>query len=365
MSELSAQVRRWVRPEIQDLVGYKVADPGDAIKLDAMESPWPWPGDLRDEWLNRLSEVALNRYPDPNCGDLKKVVREVFEVPACAELLLGNGSDELIQLINLAIAGHGRTVMAPAPSFAMYRVIATLSGSEFVEIDLADDYGLDLAAMQAAVGKHQPAVTYVAHPNNPTGNGLDLDEISSLALSTEGVVVVDEAYYAYADSSFLPRLLDHPNVLLLRTLSKVGLAGLRVGVLIAHPEWVEQLEKCRLPYNVGVLAQVSAKFALEHRQQLDEAIKRVLGERSRLAEELRHMPVVERVLPSETNFITFRLKAIPASRAYKHLLAEGVLVKSLDGSHPRLSNCLRVTVGTPQENDLFLGALSGLSAGDY
>ena len=357
MSEVSSRVKRWVRPEIQELVGYKVVDPGDAIKLDAMENPWPWPGDLRDEWFRRLSEVEVNRYPNPDAPQLKSQLREIFEVPVEADLLLGNGSDELIQLINLAIAGHGRTVMAPTPSFAMYRVIATLSGAEFVEVELADDFGLDSVAMQAAVGKHNPAVIYLAHPNNPTGNGLDLDAVSSLARSTEGVVVVDEAYYAYAETSFLPRLLEHPNVLLLRTLSKVGLAGLRVGVMIAHPDWIKQLEKCRLPYNLGVLAQTSAELALEYCHRLDEAVKRVCDERARLAQALEQIPSVDWLLPSQTNFLTIRVSQLGAASAQRKLVESGVLVKSLDGSHPRLSDCLRVTVGKPEENDRFIAAL--------
>lgn len=360
MSEVASRVARWVRPEIQEITGYQVADPGEAIKLDAMENPWPWPGELRDNWLRRLHEVELNRYPDPQAGRLKRLLRDLLDIPEQAGVVLGNGSDELIQLIDLAIAGSGRSVMAPAPSFAMYRLIARLCGSEFVEVELGDGFALDIAAMQAASGRHNPAVTYVAHPNNPTGNGLDLNAVASLARSTDGVVVVDEAYYAYAESSFLPYLLDHPNVLVLRTLSKVGLAGLRVGALIAHPDWVGQLEKCRLPYNLGVLAQASAEFALEHVDHLNQAVERVLSERSRLAGELDKLAVVDWLLPSETNFLTFRLAGLDAAFAQQRLLAAGILVKSLDGSHTRLNNCLRVTVGKPGENDRFLEALRGL-----
>lgn len=359
-SEVNDRVARWVRPEVQQLVGYKVAEPGEATKLDAMENPWPWPGELRESWFERLSEVAVNRYPDPDAGRLKGLVAELFEVPQGAGMILGNGSDELIQLINLALAGHGRCVVAPAPSFAMYRVIATLSGAEFIEVELAEDFGLDLAKMQAAVREHNPAVIYLAHPNNPTGNGLDLDSVAALAQSTDGVVVVDEAYYAYAESSFLPRLLDHPNVILLRTLSKVGLAGLRIGVLCAHPEWIEHLDKCRLPYNLGVLAQASAELALEHSGELDAAVERVRRERTRLASELERMAEVDRLWPSETNFLTFRTAQHSAGEVYRHLFAGGVLVKSLDGSHPRLRNCLRVTVGKPAENDRFLQLLAEL-----
>ncbi|MBK1734096.1 histidinol-phosphate transaminase [Halorhodospira abdelmalekii] len=357
-----AAVGRCVRPEIQALTAYPVPDPGTAIKLDAMESPWPWPDErLTAAWLERLRAVPVNRYPDAAANALKGQLRTHFELPAACDLIVGNGSDELIQLINLAVAGSaagaGRTVLAPAPSFAMYRIIATLTGADYAEVELDDGFDVDRAAWQSAHAKYRPAVTYFAHPNNPTGNGLDLDALAAYAEQAEGLVVIDEAYYAYAESSFLPRLTNHPNVVVLRTLSKVGLAGLRIGVLIGHPAWLEQFEKCRLPYNVGSLAQASATFALEQRALLDEAVERIRSERTRLAAALAAHPRTAALLPSETNFLTFRVAGMGAAELHRSLFEQGVLVKSLAGSHPRLADCLRVTVGRPEENDRFLAAL--------
>ncbi|MBK1726585.1 histidinol-phosphate transaminase [Halorhodospira neutriphila] len=362
MSEAERRAARWVRPEVQALQAYQVAEPGDAIKLDAMECPWPWPGALVEQWLERLRGVAVHRYPDPGAGRLKGQLREAMGVPDGAGLILGNGSDELIQLLNLAVAAGGRTVLAPAPSFAMYRLLAAAAGAEYAEFPLGEAFGLDTAAARAALEAHAPAVTYLAHPNNPTGNGLDLEAVAAVAEAADGLVVVDEAYYAYAEASFLPRVLEHPNVVVLRTLSKVGLAGLRVGVLAGHPAWVRELEKCRLPYNLGSLAQASAEFALEHRAALDTAVARVRAERERLAAELPRVPGVEATWPSETNFLTFRVAAGRAQAVYEGLRARGVLIKRLDGSHPRLAGCLRVTVGRPEENDAFLAALAAALA---
>ncbi len=306
MRDAHERAARWVRPEIQAMAGYTVADP----------SPWPWPGDLEQAWLERLRGETINRYPDPEARALKAQLREALGVPEGASLILGNGSDELIQLIDLAVAGAGRTVLAPAPSFAMYRVIAELTGAQHAELPLGPDFGLDGAALSDALARHRPAVTFLAHPNNPTGNGLDLAAVAAAADQAEGLVVVDEAYAPYAESTFLPEVLSRPNVLVLRTLSKVGLAGLRLGILIGHPAWVEQLEKGRLPYNLGRLAQTSAAFALEHPEALDRAVAQVLAERRRLARALTGVSGVEAVFPTQTNFVTFRVRAGEGSAVY-------------------------------------------------
>ncbi|MFP4648414.1 MAG: histidinol-phosphate transaminase [Halorhodospira sp.] len=358
MSEAASRAAHWVRPGIQEMAGYHVADAAGAVKLDAMESPWPWPGALETGWLERLRTVAVNRYPDPAAGALKPLLREVLSVPEGAALLLGNGSDELIQLINLAVAGSGRTVLAPAPCFAMYRVLAAVASSRYAEFPLGADFELDLPAALEVLEAQQPAVTYLAHPNNPTGNGLDLEAVAEVVRRADGLVVVDEAYAPYAETSFMAQVLEHPNCLLLRTLSKVGLAGLRVGVLIGHPAWLEQLDKCRLPYNLSAVAQASAAYALENRQALDRAVAHVLSERQRLVEELPAVPGVFRVWPTQTNFLTFQVPSGCADAVHRGLFDRGVLIKSLHGSHPRLADCLRVTVGRPEENDRFLEALA-------
>ncbi len=362
--DAASRARARVRPEVRALSAYQVGDARGLIKLDAMESPWPWPDrEWADAWREALGRVEANRYPDPAAGGVKAALRRVMPVPQGAGLMLGNGSDELIQLLNLALAGAGRTVLAPAPSFAMYRIIATVTGSGFAEVELDEAFGIDVEATLEALRRHRPAVVYLAHPNNPTGNALEPEAVEAVIRAAEGVVVVDEAYYAYADHSFLPRVLDHPNLVVLRTLSKVGLAGLRVGVLAAHPAWVEELEKCRMPYNLGSLAQAGAAFALEHNHRLEAAVTRVRAERERLAAALAAQHGVLEVFPSATNFITFRLPPGRGGAVHEALRRGGVLIKNLHGSHPRLADCLRVTVGTPEENDAFLNALGSAFRG--
>lgn len=358
MSDAAGErARRWVRADIQALRAYPVAAAEGRIKLDAMESPWPWPGDDLPAWQRAWEGVALNRYPDPGAGELKARLREAHGIPDGAQVLTGNGSDELIQLMNLALAGAGRTVTAPGPSFSMYEIIARITGSRFREVPLDGAFDLDVDAFVAAGGEDPPAVTYLAHPNNPTGNGLSPDRVEALIERTDGLVVVDEAYAAYAGHTFLPRVLEFPNLVVLRTLSKVGLAGLRVGYLAGAPAWVEELEKCRLPYNLGTPAQLGAALALERSESLSAGVEAVLAQRARLAQRLADVDGVNEVLPSQTNFVTFRVGPGRAAEVHEGLGERGVLIKKLDGSHPRLADCLRVTVGAPAENDAFLDAL--------
>lgn len=356
-SARGALIDAWVRPEVRALSAYHVPPPADVIKLDAMENPWPWPGELAEAWQRALAQVPLNRYPDAGATALKARLQSAMGVPEGAGLLLGNGSDELILLINLLVAGPGRVVLTPAPGFAMYRIIAVNSGLGYHEVPLGDDFELDEAAMLAALREVQPAVVYIAYPNNPTGNAFSRDALTRVIREAPGLVVVDEAYYAFAGDSFLPAVLEHPNLLVMRTVSKVGLAGLRLGLLAGHPDWLAELEKLRLPYNINALTQASATFALDHREQLDRSVAAIVAERGRLAEGLAAVPGVERVWPSEANFLAFRVRAGSAGCVHSGLRERGVLIKNLDGSHPKLADCLRVTVGRPEENARFLQAL--------
>ncbi|ABI57556.1 histidinol-phosphate transaminase [Alkalilimnicola ehrlichii MLHE-1] len=362
-SSRSALIDAWVRPEVRALSAYHVPPPADVIKLDAMENPWPWPGELVEAWQAALSEVPLNRYPDAGAGELKARLRAAMGIPEGAALMLGNGSDELILLINLLVAGPGRVVLTPGPGFAMYRIIAVNSGLGYREVPLAEDFELDETAMRAALREVQPAVVYIAYPNNPTGNAFNRDALARVIHEAPGLVVVDEAYYAFANDSFLPDVLAYPNLLVMRTVSKVGLAGLRLGLVAGHPDWLEELEKLRLPYNISALTQASANFALDHREQLERSVAAIVAERGRLAEGLAAIPGVERVWPSEANFLTFRGPAGAAGRVHSGLREHGVLIKNLDGSHPQLADCLRVTVGRPEENARFLAALGQVLSG--
>jgi len=347
-------VHRLIRPEVRALKAYHVPDARGLIKLDAMENPYTWPEALKTEWLELLRDVPINRYPDPSAQTLRTQLKQSLAVPAGMDVLLGNGSDELIQLILLGVARPGAVVLAPEPTFVMYKMIATFVGMQFVGVPLTTNFGLDLAGTRAAIQQHQPAVVFLAYPNNPTGNLFDEQAIETLVRESPGLVVVDEAYHAFAQQSFMARLGRFDNLLVMRTLSKQGLAGLRLGILAGDPAWLAELDKLRLPYNINSLTQASAGFALQHKDVLDEQAARLRAERTRLLQDLAVLPGVQ-VWPSAANFILFRASK-SADTVFAALREQGVLIKNLSGAGV-LANCLRVTVGTPDENTAFLAAL--------
>ena len=356
------RIARLIAPLVRALSAYAVADAAGLIKLDAMENPYPWPAELKDKWLERLRGVDVNRYPDPRASALKERLREVFAVPASADMLLGNGSDELIQLLILAIGGPGSVVFAPDPSFAMYALVARATGRRFVSVPLDDtDFGLRLEATLEVLREHQPALTFIAYPNNPTGNLFDTEHVEAVLDATPGVVVVDEAYAPFAQTSFFAQLGRRPNLLVLRTVSKLGLAGLRLGVLAGVPAWTNQLDKLRLPYNLNVLTQASAELALSHYALFQEQTRRILRDRDDLYARLLAMDGIQ-VWPSEANFLLIRTPPGTGSATVAALRRRGVLVKDLHGASPLLGDCVRVTVGRPEENAAFLQALEEIIA---
>ncbi|MGD8875336.1 MAG: histidinol-phosphate transaminase [Gammaproteobacteria bacterium] len=357
--EPADKIKRLVRPEILALSSYHVPDPGNLIKLDAMENPWPWPESLRAEWCTALESVSLNRYPDPGARGLQADMRRAMNVPDTAAVILGNGSDELIQMIIQTLAAPGRVVMAPEPTFVMYRQLALVAGMKFAGVPLQDDFSLDAAAMLEAIAVHQPAVIFLAYPNNPTGNLFDAGVIRQILDEAPGLVVVDEAYAPFTDASFLPALPGHDSLLVLRTVSKMGLAGLRLGLLAGAPDWLEQIDKTRLPYNLGSLNQATGRFALQHKSVFDMQAGMIRLDRADLFAGLQAMPQLT-VYPSEANFILFRVPRRQAPAIHAGLRDAGILIKILDGSAPALADCLRVTVGTAEENSAFLTALGTL-----
>ncbi len=351
-------VERWVRPEIRALAAYHVQEASGLIKLDAMENPHGWPEALKRAWLERLRQVEVNRYPDPEACELAQVLRRVMGVPEGMELLLGNGSDEIIQLIALALGGPGRTILSVEPGFVMYRMIATFCGLQYVGVPLREDFSLDLPAMKEAIERHRPAVVFLACPNNPTGNLFDGEEVVEIVEAAPGLVVIDEAYSPFTDATFMHRLGHFPNLVVMRTLSKLGLAGLRLGYLAGPRAWLAEFHKVRLPYNINVLTQVTATFALtDGWSVLQEQTAAIRVERARLFAALEAIPGLE-PFPSEANFILVRTAPGRAEETFEQLKAGGVLVKKLHGSHPLLDACLRLTVGTPEENDRLLQLLA-------
>jgi len=351
------RLEHWLRPEIRALSAYHVTDATGMVKLDAMENPYGWPQDLIDQWLEVLAAAELNRYPDPEARPLVAALRAVHGIPAQSGVLLGNGSDELIQMIMLAVAGPGRVVMAPEPGFSMYQMIASFVGLGYVGVPLAaPDFSLDLTAMLTAIEQHQPAVIFLAYPNNPTGNLFDIESMERIIAAAPGLVVVDEAYHAFADATLMGRLPDYDNLLVLRTLSKMGLAGLRLGLLAADHGWVDEINKIRLPYNINSLTQLSAIFAMQHAALLSAQTDRISRDRDELYGRLQLIPGLD-VYPSRANFILFRAPQGSASALFERLKQEGVLIRNLHKEGTALADCLRVTVGTAAENNAFMAAL--------
>ena len=352
----------WVRPAIRALSAYRVADASGLVKLDAMENPWPWPAELREGWQEALAAEPVNRYPDPAAGEVADRLRRVFGVPEAADLLLGNGSDEILQILIHAVAERGRTVVAPEPGFAMYRLLAEAAGMEFVGVPLGEDFRLDREALITAIAEHEPALVFLAWPNNPTGNLFEPEAVEAALTAAPGLVVVDEAYHAFARESFLPRVVDHPDLIVLRTLSKAGLAGLRLGFAAGHPEWLAELDKIRLPYNINRLTQATARFALDHWDAFEAQAKAIRDERERLHAALAERPGLA-VWPSAANFLLFRVPEGQGRALFEGIRERGVLIKDLSGAGGALTDCLRVTVGTPKENAAFLEALDGALRG--
>lgn len=349
-----------IRADVRALSAYHVQDASGLVKLDAMENPYGLPEALQHELGRRLGALALNRYPVPTYVALKNAICDKLGVPAGFDVILGNGSDELISIVSVACAKPGATVLAPLPGFVMYAMSAQLAGLEFIGVPLRADLSLDTEAMLAAVRTHRPAITYLAYPNNPTGNLFDANAMLAIIgeVGETGVVIVDEAYQPFADDSFMSRLPQFANLIVMRTVSKLGLAGIRLGYMSAPAPLLREFDKVRPPYNVNVLTEATAGFMLEHNDVLDTQAAAICAERERLSAALAALAGVT-VFPSAANFILLRVTrpGLSGTQVFERLLEQKVLVKNVGKMHALLENCLRVTVSTPAENAQFLAAL--------
>lgn len=334
--------------------GYAIQSSAGMVKLDAMENPFRLPQALRQELGARLGEVAINRYPGTRIDDLRAALARHVGLPEGFDLILGNGSDEIITLLSMACDTPGAKVLAPVPGFVMYDVSARLQGLQFVGVPLTADFELDEAAMLVAIDQHQPAIVYIAYPNNPTANLFDDAVIEKIVEAAPGLVVIDEAYQPFASRSYMDRVTRHENVLIMRTLSKFGLAGVRLGYLLGRKALVAEIDKVRPPYNVSVLNAEAALFALEHHDEFARQAAVLRSERTRLIAALAAMPGVK-PFPSEANMVLTRVP--DAAALFEALRQRKLLVKNVSKLHPLLANCLRLTVGTPDENDLMIDAL--------
>ena len=351
-----------IRPDVRAMHAYVVQDATGYLKLDAMENPFALPPDLQAALGQRLGQLALNRYPGPRYADLQAALAQHAGLPEGHALILGNGSDELISLVALACAQPRAMVLAPEPGFVMYAMSAKLQGLGYVGVPLTPDFELDEAAMLAAIAQHRPAITFLAYPNNPTATLWDegaMQRIIDAAGAQGGLVVVDEAYQPFASRTWLDRMRAEPqrnaHVLLMRTLSKFGLAGVRLGYLIGATNLVGEIDKVRPPYNVSVLNGEAALFALEHAAVFAEQAHQLRLQRTLLVEALRAMPGIEKCWDSEANMVLVRVP--DAARTFAGLRERKVLIKNVSTMHPLLANCLRLTVGTAADNAIMLQAL--------
>lgn len=343
-----------IREDIQSLSAYHVQSAGGMIKLDAMENPFGLPDFLKGAIAQRISELTVNRYPDPSAPALQNKLRECMGIPDKAGVILGNGSDELLQVMLTASAKPGAVVLTPSPGFVMYRMYSLFLGLKFVECSLEADFTLDAGKFIKVMREVRPAVIFIAFPNNPTGNSFREDDLISIIRQAPGLVVIDEAYQPFARGTFLDRVLEFPNLVVLRTLSKLGLAGIRLGYAVGSPDWVVQFDKVRSPYNVNSLTQCFAECVLENYQILRQQAELICEERASLMGRLAGIPGVM-TFPSDANFVTIRVPDAPM--LFDTLKTRGILVKNLHGAHPVLRNCLRVTVGTGEENNAFLAVV--------
>lgn len=351
---VEARVKAIVRPKIRAMHAYPVAKATGLVKLDAMENPYGLSGEARAEIAAAVANARINRYPDGGGEEVKSALRRSLGLGADVGLVLGNGSDEILQLLTLLVAKPGAVVLAPDPSFVLYRMQADLANLRFVGVPLRADLTLDIDAMLAAIEREKPALVWLAVPNNPTGTLFPVADIERIIAATPGLVAVDEAYYAFADVTFLPRVLEFPNLIVVRTVSKIGLAGVRLGYAAAHPAWIDEIDKVRPPYNISVLNYECALFAIEHADVFAVQAAELREQRGKLFQALREMPGVH-PFPSEANMILVRVP--DAAKAFAGLRERQVLVKNVSKMHPLLDNCLRLTVGTPDENARLLAAL--------
>jgi len=347
-----------IRPEIQKMAAYHVPEATGLVKLDAMENPFPWPDDMKAQWLELLSKVEPNRYPDPSAKELVSSLRDCFEVAPELGVVLGNGSDELIQLILMAM-NEDACVMAPTPSFVMYQHIANSLGLPFIGVPLNADFSLDVPEMLSVIKEKNPAVIFLAYPNNPTANLFNDADLLAILEASNGLVVIDEAYQPFARKTFMDRAQDYEQLLVMRTVSKLGLAGLRLGFLVGHLNLTSQFEKIRLPYNINVFTQITATFAFQHISTFDKQAAVICEQREILQDSLSSLQGVN-VFPSDANFVLFSLLSDSAERVFEALKQAGVLIKKM-GQVPGLpAECLRVTVGSSSENKLFVQKITSI-----
>ncbi|HUU50193.1 MAG TPA: histidinol-phosphate transaminase [Nitrospinota bacterium] len=347
------KIEEVVREEIRNLKPYEVKDFPVRIKLDANESTYSLPEEFQERLLCEIKGIAFNRYPDPHAVKLKEIISKDLEIEM-DQLIIGNGSDELIQSIMIAFGESKAKVLFPVPTFAMYEILSLALGKIPVKVPLNDKWDLDLDTIKKYLKEEHPRTTFLSFPNNPTGNCFSIDKVLEVIDLSDGIVVLDEAYYDFSQKTFIRYLKDFKNLIILRSLSKIGLAGLRVGIMIASRELVEQLIKVKLPYNVNIISQAISGFVLRHKEIINSQIQLILKEREKLFVSMENLEGII-PYPTDSNFILFKEKR-NANYIWRSLLEHGILIKNLNNIE-LLENCLRVTIGQERENSEFLKVL--------
>lgn len=348
------------RAALADLVGYEATDVRADVVLSANENPHNLPGELLDRLADRVrGDIQFNRYPDPLSGHLRSLIAEANGLEA-GNVLVGNGGDEIILDLLLAWGGAGRTIANMPPTFAMYGIDARITGTDLVEIPRTAHFQVDADALLAEAGSGRADIIVISNPNNPTGTMTPEQLLIDVLNVTDALVLVDEAYFEFSRTTMRPHMSRHANLAILRTFSKAfSFAGLRAGYLLAHEDVISELTKVRQPYSVNRFTQVAAALAFRDRMVFEAGVRDTMRTRDRLVHGLEAMPDIE-VFPSEANFVLFRVEH--ASAVWRDLLHDhSVLVRDFSRT-PGLADCLRVTVGTDDEIDRFLGAMDEIMA---
>ncbi|MEJ2115081.1 MAG: histidinol-phosphate transaminase [Gammaproteobacteria bacterium] len=354
---MSISPKKLLRPEIAKMQAYHVVDSTGLIKLDAMENPYTFPASLQDQWLAEIKQVELNRYPSPQASALKKTFQRAFSLSSKLELMFGNGSDELIQLLVMAVAKPNASILTVTPSFSMYKLIAEYVGVNVIEVPLQiNDFALQMELLKEKIVKHEPSIIFLACPINPTGTLWPQNQVEEIIQQATGLVVIDEAYSPFAAYSMMSLVERYPHALMMRTVSKMGLAGLRLGWILGDAQWINELNKMRLPYNINALTQASANFALHNIAVFNQQAEQICKQRKVLLNAMQAIEKIQ-VFPSEANFILFKVLSGTANDVYQNLLENKIIIKNVS-NNDLLENCLRVTVGTEEENQAFLEALA-------
>jgi len=349
-------IRSLIKEEVLAQKAYAVEKTACPVKLDANENPLVMPQSLREALAARLADLSLNRYPEAGSPALAARFAEAFGVGR-DQVVIGNGLDELIQILCTAVARPRAEVMIPVPTFAMYRITAQNAGMEVAAVPLDEAFDLDLSAMGERVTQHPPALTFLAWPNNPTGNCFSRERIETILREWPGIVVIDEAYFHFSGQTFLPLFNRYENLVILRTLSKVGFAAMRIGLLIGPPALIHELDKVRLPYNLNAMSQAAAGFYLDHEETFLRQAEEIRRWRGELFDALKTIPGVD-PQPTDSNFIFFHCD-FDADRVYNHLMEKGILIRNFNAPGT-MRNFMRVTVGTREENGRFIEVLKGI-----